>query len=167
MAPSSLTFSTSSWNTAQTVTVTGADDTLSDGSVAWKVRLDPSSGDANYNTLANVDVDVTTLDDDLLGVGALSGLVTEGGGQATFTVRLLLQPTAAVTVSVASLDASEGTVAPSSLVFSTDDWNTAQTVTVTGVDDTVNDGDVTWQVRLDPSSGDTGYNILDPTWTWT
>ena len=130
--PSSLTFSTSSWNTAQTVTVTGADDTLSDGSVAWKVRLDPSSGDINYNTLANVDVDVTTFDDDLLGVGALSGLVTEGGGQATFTVVLTRQPTAAVTVSVSSLDTGEGTVAPSSLVFTTGNWNTAQTVTVTG-----------------------------------
>ena len=158
VAPSSLTFSTGDWNTAQTVTVTGADDTLSDGSVAWQVRLDPSSGDTAYNTLANVDVDVTTFDDDLLGVGALSGLVTEGGGQATFTVRLLLQPTAAVTVSVASLDASEGTVAPSSLVFSTGDWNTAQTVTVTGVDDALNDGHVTWKVRLDPSSGDANYN---------
>ena len=158
VAPSSLTFSTSSWNTAQTVTVTGADDTLSDGSVAWKVRLDPSSGDANYNTLANVDVDVTTTDDDLLRAGAVSGLVTEGGGQATFPVVLTTQPTAAVTVSVSSLDTGEGTVAPSSLVFSRTSWNTAQTVTVTGVDDALNDGSVAWQVRLDPSSGDTDYN---------
>ena len=160
VAPSSLTFSTSSWNTAQTVTVTGADDTLEDGDVTWQVRLDPSSGDANYNTLANVDVDVTTLDDDLLRAGALSGLVTEGGGQATFPVVLTRQPTAAVTVSVSSRDTGEGTVAPSSLVFTTDNWNTAQTVTVTGVDDTVNDGPVTWQVRLDPASGDTRYNAL-------
>ena len=160
VAPSSLTFSTSSWNTAQTVTVTGADDTLQDGHVAWKVRLDPSSGDTAYNTLANVDVDVTTFDDDLWGVGALSGPVTEGGVKATFTVRLLRQPTAAVTVSVSSQDTSEGTVAPSSLTFSTSSWNTAQTVTVTGVDDTLNDGSVAWQVRLDPASGDTDYNAL-------
>ena len=160
VAPSSLTFSTGDWNTAQTVTVTGVDDALNDGDVAWQVRLDPSSGDTGYNALANVDVDVTTLDDDLLRAGALSGLVTEGGGQATFPVVLTRQPTAAVTVSVSSLDTGEGTVAPSSLTFSTGDWNTAQTVTVTGVDDTVNDGHVTWQVRLDPSSGDTAYNGL-------
>ena len=95
-----------------------------------------------------------------LRAGPVSGLVTEGGGQATFPVRLGVQPTAAVTVSVSSLDTGEGTVEPSSLVFTTDNWSTAQTVTVTGVDDTLNDGPVTWQVRLDPSSGDTGYNGL-------
>ena len=95
-----------------------------------------------------------------LRVGAVSGLATEGGGKATFPVRLWTQPSAAVTVSVSSRDTSEGTVAPSSITFSTTSWNTAQTVTVTGVDDNVNDGHVTWQVRLDPSSGDTDYDGL-------
>ena len=95
-----------------------------------------------------------------LWTGAVSGQATEAGGQSTFPVRLRAAPTAAVTVSVSSRDASEGTVAPSSLTFSSTNWSTAQAVTVTGVQDTVDDGDVTWQVRLDPSSGDTGYNGL-------
>ena len=95
-----------------------------------------------------------------LWTGAVSGQATEAGGQSTFPVRLRAAPTAAVTVSVSSRDASEGTVAPSSLTFSNTNWSTAQAVTVTGVQDTVDDGDVTWQVRLDPSSGDTGYNGL-------
>ena len=95
-----------------------------------------------------------------LRVGSVSGQATEAGGTATFPVRLWSQPSSAVTVSVTSRDSSEGTVEPSSLVFNTSNWNTAQTVTVTGVNDNVDDGTVTWQVRLDPSSGDANYNGL-------
>ena len=64
------------------------------------------------------------------------------------------------TVAVTSRDASEGTVSPPSLTFATGNWGTAQTVTVTRVSDTIDDGTVTWQVRLDPSSGDSDYNAV-------
>ena len=96
-----------------------------------------------------------------LELGAVRGQATEGGGKATFTVKLAARPSAAVTVTVTSRDASEGTASPSSLTFETSDWSTAQTVTVTGVDDATDDGDVIWRVRLDPSSGgDANYNRL-------
>ena len=53
------------WNTEQTVTVTGVDDNVDDGTVTWQVRLDTSSsGDSDYNSLNDVDVDVTTTDND-------------------------------------------------------------------------------------------------------
>ena len=68
---------------------------------------------------------------------------------------LLTDPSAAVTVAVSSRDADEGTVSPPSLTFTggaTGNWGTAQTVTVTGVQDTIDDGTVTWQVRLATSS---------------
>ena len=162
VSPQTLTFtggSSGNWNTAQTVTVTGVDDSVGDGTVTWQVRLDPSSGDTGYNGLANLDVNVTTTDDELRpDVGAVSGQATEAGGTSTFTVALPSQPTAAVTVSVSSLDTGEGTVSPPTLIFNTSNWNTAQTVTVTGVQDTIDDGDVTWQVRLDHSSGGSNYN---------
>ena len=95
-----------------------------------------------------------------LQVGSVSGQATEAGGQATFPVRLTTQPSQAVTVSVSSQDPSEGAASPSSLTFSTTSWNTNQTVTVTGADDTVHDGAPSWNVRLDPSSGDSDYNAL-------
>ena len=98
-----------------------------------------------------------------LDVGAVSGSATEAGGTATFPVALRTQPTAAVTVSVSGRDGSEGTAAPPSLTFAPSAWNTARTVTVTGVQDTVDDGTVTWRVRLDPSSGDTDYAGLGDT----
>ena len=57
------------------------------------------------------------------------------------------QPTADVTIGLSSSDTTEGTVAPASLTFTTGNWNVAQTVTVTGVDDALDDGDVAYTIR--------------------
>ena len=94
----------------------------------------------------------------------VSGLVTtEAGGTATFTVVLKTQPTANVTIGLSSSDTTEGTVSPASLTFTTANWNIAQTVTVTGVDDAVADGNQPYTiVTASASSSDPGYNGLNP-----
>ena len=89
-----------------------------------------------------------------------SSTVTEAGSKSEFTVRLGKAPTAKVTVNVSSSDTSEGSVSPSELVFTSDDYNTTQSVTITGVDDSIYDGSQSWNVVLNPSSSDTGYNAL-------
>ena len=171
VSPSSLTFTATTWNTAQTVTLTGVDDspTLSDpnpsaGDRNYTVTLTVntmSTADANYDALSAVTVHAVNADNEYgLNVGSVTGQATEAGGTATFTVALITQPSQAVTVSVTSLDASEGAASPSSLTFATTAWNTAVTVTVTGADDAIDDGTVTWAVRLDPSSGDADYDGL-------
>jgi hypothetical protein len=69
------------------------------------------------------------------------GLVTtEAGGSATFQVVLASPPSAAVTIGLASDTTSEGLASPSSLRFDATNWDTPQTVTVTGVDDQAADG---------------------------
>ena len=165
VGPSTLTFTTTSWSTAQTVTLTGVDDAAADGNRDYTVTLtidQTNTADSNYDALSAVTVYARNRDNEFgLAVGAVTGQAAEDGGQSTFTVALRTQPTAAVTVTVASRDASEGTVSPPSLTFTggaTGNWGTAQTVTVTGVQDTTDDGTVTWQVRLDPASGDADYN---------
>ena len=60
---------------------------------------------------------------------------TEAGGTAEFTVTLATGPTANVVLDVASSDTSRGTVLPASLTFTSTTWNSAQTVTLTGVND--------------------------------
>src|SRR5205814_2312799 len=88
-------------------------------------------------------------DDDTAGitVNPTSGLTTtEGGGTATFTMALTSQPTANVTIGLTSNDLTEGTVAPASVTFTSGNWNTAQTVTVTGVDDFGVDGAVAYTI---------------------
>ena len=149
------------WNSPHTVTVRGKDDDVNDGNQICRVTVDPGetgAGNLPYNRVSTQTVSVSNEDDDVAGltVSAVTGQATEAGGTATFTVKLATRPTAAVTVTVTGGDASEGTVSPSSLTFAPGVWDTAQTVTVTGVDDDVDDGDVTWNVILNPDSGPAG-----------
>ena len=92
-----------------------------------------------------------------------SGLtVTEAGGTAQFSVVLDSAPTANVTIGLSSSDTTEGTLSTSSLTFTTANWNVAQTVTVTGVDDTYIDGNVVFSVvTAAASSSDSAYNGLN------
>src|SRR5439155_1053096 len=84
------------------------------------------------------------------------------GGTATFTVALTSQPTANVTIGLSSNDLTEGTVAPASLTFTAGNWSTAQTVTVTGENDLVADGDVPYTIVTAPAtSTDPGYSGRD------
>ena len=96
-------------------------------------------------------------------VAPTSGLTTtEAGGTARFTIFLGTEPTANVTIDLTSSDPGEGTVSPASVTFAPADWDTAQTVTVTGVDDALADGDVAYTVVTAPaSSSDTTFNNLD------
>ena len=61
------------------------------------------------------------------------------GGTGSYTVVLDSEPLGVVTVTAASADAGAVTVTPASLTFTPVNWATAQTVTVTAVDD--NDAD--------------------------
>ena len=90
-------------------------------------------------------------------------LTTESGQTATFTVVLKSPPTADVTIALASSNIGEGTVAPAALTFTTSNWSTPQTVTVTGVDDTLCDGNVAYAILTAAArSADRSYNNLDP-----
>jgi Calx-beta domain len=166
VSTSSLTFTAANWNVPQAVTVTGVDDFVADGNIAYQIVTSISSLDPVYGRINPPDVSVTNLDNDTAGVRVTptSGLVTtEAGGTASFSVVLTSQPTANVTIGLSSSDPGEGTVSVSSLTFTPADWNLAQTVTVTGVDDFVADGDVPYTIVLAPAaSADPGYRGLDP-----
>lgn len=78
----------------------------------------------------------TINDDDTAGITvAPTNLATsEAGLSAAFNVILTSQPTSEVSIGLLSSNTSEGTVSPSSLVFTPQNWSQAQTATVTGVD---------------------------------
>ena len=66
--------------------------------------------------------------------------VSENGSTQTFQVVLDAQPTSDVTLDVTSSDTGEVTVSTGTLTFTSGNWDTPQTVTVTGVDDNLVDG---------------------------
>src|SRR5262245_59231391 len=91
-----------------------------------------------------------------------SGLTTaEPGGTAIFSVMLTSQPTANVTVTLANSNTNEGTL-PASITFTPADWNVTQHVTVTGVDDLVQDGDSAYTIVTAVQSTDPLYAAINP-----
>ena len=164
--PGSLLFTPSNWKSVQTVTITGVDDKVADGPQTYLIIFAPAaSNDKNYAgkvpTVGNVTV--SNLDDDTPGVRVKTPdptkfFTSEPNGTTTFTVELLSQPTANVTIPLSSSKTSEGTVFPSSLLFTAADWNAPHTVTLTGGDDKVQDGDQTYVVSLgNATSADAKY----------
>ena len=146
---SSLTFTNGNWNTAQTVTVTGVDDNLIDGTISSTITVSVNDGssDNNFDSLADQTVTATTTDNDVAGFTIAqtggSTAVAETGTTDTFTVVLNAQPDSDVVFAISSSDTGEATVT-SALTFTNANWNTAQTVTVTGVDDNIIDGTISF-----------------------
>jgi hypothetical protein len=97
----------------------------------------------------------------IVAVSALGLQTSEDGSSANFSVSLETPPTADVTIAITSSDSSEGIASPSTLTFTPANWNQPQTVTVTGVNDGVIDGNVGYALILGPaSSSDPQYDGL-------
>ncbi|MFL3017787.1 MAG: beta strand repeat-containing protein, partial [Acidimicrobiales bacterium] len=166
-----LTFTSGNWNSAQTVTVTGVDDNLVDGSQTSTitVAVNDGSSDNNFDPVADQTVSATTTDNDVAGFTIVqsggSTSVAETGTTDTFTVVLNAQPASNVVLSISSADTGEATVT-SSLTFTNGNWNSAQTVTVTGVDDNIIDGTQTTTITaavIDAISDDAFDSVANQT----
>ena len=108
---------------------------------------------------------MSTTDDDVAGFTVSepggSTTVTEAGDTDTFTVVLNAQPSSNVVLSISSSDTGEATVT-SSLTFTSANWDTAQVVTVTGVDDDLIDGTVnsTVTIAVDDANSDDDFDAV-------
>lgn len=91
-----------------------------------------------------------------------STVIAESGTQATFRVVLNAPPLRDVVFDITSDDTSEASVSPASLTFTSSNWNTAQTVTITGVDDAIDDGSqsTTVTVSVNAAASDDAYTTL-------
>jgi hypothetical protein len=161
----SVTFSRATWNLAQTIVVTGVDDGVTDGSVPYSiVTSSAASSDPNYAGLNADDVLLTNVDDESPGLtfDTSSIAVAETGVTAEFSIRLTVEPSAPVTISLSVDDSTEISASPASLTFTPGDYATPQLVTVTGVDDSIVDGDQTAHVLVGPIvSTDVAYAAYD------
>ena len=153
-----LLFTPDDWDAPQTVTVTGQDDDLDDGNQTYTIEVEPAtSDDEDYQGEDGTDVELSNTDDETAGitVDPIEDLITtEAGGEAEFTVVLNSEPTANVTITLYSSDEDEGTLDETTLLFTSDDWDTPQTVTVTGQDDDLDDGNQTYTIEVEPATSD-------------
>ncbi len=156
-----LKFTPENWQTPQSVILSSVNDAVVDGNVTSAIQIFVrEDSDAAFLAAPLVSVPVTSIDNE---VAAL--IVTETGGSTlvsetrttdTFSVRLSDLPNGTVRVLVTSMDMTEGTVSPAELTFTPQNWNTPQQVTVTGVDDSILDGHISFAIRLVTSSDSAG-----------
>ena len=151
VSSSNLTFSTTNWNTAQTVTVTAGQDADAADDMA---TLTHNPRGADYGSVSNVELEVTVTDDDTARVTvSKSSLTIEEGDRDTYTVVLDTEPTATVRIGVAD-NSAEVSVNPATLTFTTGNWNTARTVTVASMEDRVDEDTETATVMHTVRGGD-------------
>ena len=137
----SLEFTASNWNTAQTVTVSAGQDADSEDD---EETLTHTASGGSYASVTE-DLPVTVDDDDAPGLTlSKASLNPSEGGSETYTVQLATEPTGTVTVMIAGHAGTDLTVDKPSLEFTTANWNAAQTVRVSaGRDDDAADDEET------------------------
>ncbi len=158
-SPQSGTVTITAGATSATIPVSLLNDALPEEEELFQVRLSSAVG-------AKIVQNTTTIhitDDDRAGLFLvpLTNFTGEDGASVELRATLTLQPAAPVTVHFSSSDPSEGTVGEQ-LVFTPQNWNVAQSIFVTGVDDTVGDGDIAYTITAAPSSVDPAYAALSP-----
>ena len=150
------------------VTLRAVANDAASGNQPYSLQVSVVSGPGGYSGLSLSVGGGLVIDDDVpnLVLDRPSRPVVAEGGETQVSVMLATQPSANVTVAVTVSDDTELTVSPASLVFTADDWNAAQAVTLSGVPDSLVDGTKQVMVTYDLSSsgpgpsGDSDYNAL-------
>ena len=157
-----LTFTTTNWNTAQTITVTPVKD---DNGAGETITLTHALSGGDYAGIAADSVTVSLTDSDArnLVLSEESLAVTERDATGVgYTVKLATRPSDTVTVTIsghdgADLTLSGTTLTNNQLTFTTTNWATAQTVTVKAGDDDNDDNES--EILAHTASGGDYVNI--------
>ena len=155
-----LVFGSNNWSTAQTITLTAAED--DDAVTDATVTITHAVAGADYTGETATDVTVTITENDSVGITVTETTLTVDEGEfGSYTVRLTSAPSVGeVTVTPSSGDVSVVTVTATALVFDTNNWNIQQTISVQGVadDDAVADAPVVITNAVTVSDGSSDYN---------
>ena len=159
-----MRFYQSSWQGAKTVTVRAAQD--NDG-IHGAATVTHTASLAGYSGTTKT-LSVEEADDDAGITLTPNALTVTENGSATYTVRLGKAPTDDVTVALTAASGdSDITFAPASLTFTTGNYSTAQTITVSAaLDADTTDGSKTI-THTTTSGTDTSYDNLTATLTAT
>ncbi len=141
--PTTMTFTPTNWNTTQVGTITAVNNLIVDGdqNVTLRIELDTGASDNCYSTTANYGI--TILDNEIAGfvLSPVSGILTEGSTQtAAVDIVLSAAPLTDIIIDLQSADLTEATLAIASVTFTPLNWNTAQTVLLNSVDESLVDG---------------------------
>lgn len=126
---SSLTFTPANYATAQSLVITGVQDS--------DVTNEAVTITISAPGIPNSSLTINVIDNDTMGLVLSPTMISLGEAtSASFTVRLSAQPAGDTTVSISSDDTGAASVTTSSpLTFTASNWNNPQNVVVAGVDD--------------------------------
>ena len=164
--PPSLEFSTTDWETPQTITVMAVNDDIDDDGESVTITHMATSADPKYDSSLSIGtVTVMITDDDTAGVSVNPGQLTLIEGSMTestkeYTFVLTSEPTGNVTVGLTPSSVNAFTTDRQSFTFTPGNWNMAVTVIVTVVDDDIDEATVTGLQRLTVTSNDPVYQAL-------
>ncbi len=158
-------------NSSDTASITAVDNDIDVGASRIVTVTASARNSQGVGMVTGAPLTITDDDEAGLTVSKNSVATTEAAGDGrtdTFTVHLASEPTAAVTVTIGVTggDTDEATVSPATLKFAATansgnnefKWDDPQTVTVTGVDENVQDSDRSYTITVAAASGDAIYN---------
>ena len=155
--PSNVTFN--SGETARDVTVAATDDQVDDDGESIGLGFGTLPGGVSAGSIASSTVGIT--DNDVRGVTVSKLTLTiDEGGRGSYTVVLDTQPTGDVTATVGGASGDVTTSSPT-LTFTTGNWHTAQTVTVSAAEDDDAEADPSVTLTHTVSGGDYGSVTAD------
>ena len=161
--PQTLEFTTGNWNVSQEVSITAVDDDAAEGPHSATVTHSVYSNDPDYDgfNIPDVDVDITDNDSPGISIDQSGGpaVVTEGGGDYTYTMVLTTRPYDDVEISISG--GSQLEVDPEEWTFTTGNWDTPKTIRVWALDDAIAEGIHIGTVSHSVYSPDPGYNDYD------
>lgn len=153
------TFTPSDWNTPQYATVSAVDDAIEEGTHYGVILHTLASNDTNFNGKTGYQT-ATITDNDAAGITITlpNGVINlaEAGPSDAYYVKLNSQPSANVTLAFSALN--QAVASPSTLTFTSGDWNVDQLITLTAIQDYIIEGAHTTTVTYTSSSTDTNYN---------
>ena len=160
ISSSSLTLSSTNWNTDQTVTFTAVDDHIANGDLDFSITINSSSYDSRFNNIENT-VQVKIKDNDEIGIiYDDSSIILNEGQSVVRTFKLKSQPLADVALNISSDHNDKLTISSKQLIFTSSNWNINQSIIFTAIDDNIASGDLSFNIKIKSSSTDALYNNI-------
>jgi len=159
----SVVFSSGNWSTEVPVNILGQDDNDTDGNTSYNIEVAAVGYPTETLALTNIDNETPQI---ITSVSSISAI--QEGSTGTLTASLSAPPNntnVVIPISVRDIptgsSSSHVTVSPSSLTFSSGNFSTAQTITVSATSDNNSEGLMSYYLYLGPAiTSDSNYSSL-------
>ncbi len=154
-----VTFTPANWMIPQKVTVTPKTDALADGDIPFTITGSVNAPGTNYESVVVPSVSGNNRNVD--GVADIfidkhqNHETTELGGTSTFLIFTSTVPTDPITIDAVISHPSEVSLSESTITLNSGN-GFSTTVTITGLDDSVVDGDMPFSISFNPSNSSDG-----------